>query len=150
MNFNYNLLIEILTGIFCGAIFGLERQFRGKPVGMRTSILIVLGTMTYVYVAKDLSTSATDATRIIGQVVTGIGFLGAGVILSKEGLVFGMTSASVVWILAAIGCAIAYNKIRYAICITLLCVLLLIIIRWLEHRYPILRRGVHSDPDHLA
>jgi len=73
------------SSLLCGAIVGLERQLREKPVGIRTSSLIVLGTYIFISVSSFVSNDATDPSRIIGQVVTGIGFLGAGVILAKEG-----------------------------------------------------------------
>ena len=95
------------ASILCGAIVGLERQLRGKPVGIRTSSLIVLGTYVFVAVSMLAATDNTDPSRIIGQVVTGIGFLGAGVMLAKEGAVVGVTSASTIWSLAAVGVCIA-------------------------------------------
>lgn len=94
------------TAIFCGTIVGLERQLRGKPVGIRTSSLIVLGTYIFLSISMVVDTEATDPTRIIGQVVTGIGFLGAGVMLTKDGVILGVTSAATIWALAAIGVTI--------------------------------------------
>lgn len=96
----------IATALFCGSLIGLERQLRGKPVGMRTSSLIVLGTYLFVALSMEVLNEAADPSRVIGQVVTGIGFLGAGVMLAKEGLVLGATSAATIWVLAAIGVCI--------------------------------------------
>jgi putative Mg2+ transporter-C (MgtC) family protein len=88
--------VSIGTSILCGSIIGIERQLRGKPVGIRTSSLITLG--TYIFIAASLYVSAhmagpekvvTDPSRIIGQVITGIGFLGAGVMLARDGFVLG-------------------------------------------------------------
>ena len=76
---------EIFVCLICGTIVGLERQLRGKPVGIRTSSLIVLGTYAFVALAQSLNNDMMDQSRIIGQVVTGVGFLGAGVMLSKDG-----------------------------------------------------------------
>ena len=73
----------IFTAIFCGTIIGLERQFRGKPVGIRTSSLIVLGTYLFLATAFMLKGDIVDPSRVVGQVITGIGFLGAGVMLAK-------------------------------------------------------------------
>ncbi|MCW4631314.1 MgtC/SapB family protein [Marinomonas rhodophyticola] len=87
----------IVTAIFCGAIVGLERQLRGKPVGIRTSALIVLGTYVFITSSMLVAVDITDPSRIIGQVITGIGFLGAGVMLSKDGSVIGVTSAATIW-----------------------------------------------------
>lgn len=96
----------VATALFCGSLIGLERQLRGKPVGMRTSSLIVLGTYLYIALSMQVLNDSADPSRVIGQVVTGIGFLGAGVMLAKEGLVVGATSAATIWVLAAIGVCI--------------------------------------------
>ena len=67
---------SIGTSILCGSLVGLERQLRGKPVGIRTSSLIVLGTYIFLTISMALHSETADPTRIIGQIVTGIGFLG--------------------------------------------------------------------------
>jgi len=78
---------QIGAAILCGFIIGFERQLRGKPAGIRTSSLIILGTYVFVTASFFVATDETDPSRIIGQVVTGIGFLGAGVMLSRDGIV---------------------------------------------------------------
>ena len=132
------------TSILCGTIIGLERQLRGKPVGIRTSSLIVLG--TYVFIASSMMVAAdiTDPSRIIGQVVTGIGFLGAGVMLSKEGVVIGVTSAATIWVLAAIGVCIAVIDSFLAIKIALIVVAILYGVDLLEGYSSAFTRGVHA------
>jgi putative Mg2+ transporter-C (MgtC) family protein len=99
--------VSIDTTILCGMIIGLERQWRGKPVGIRTSSLIVFGTYVFIASSMVVTTNISDPSRIIGQVVTGIGFLGAGVMLAKEGVVVGVNSAATIWSLAAVGVCIA-------------------------------------------
>ena len=64
------------VAIACGGIVGLERQFRGKPAGVRTSILVCLGTSVFIHLGTAVSGPGTDPTRVLGQLVTGIGFLG--------------------------------------------------------------------------
>jgi putative Mg2+ transporter-C (MgtC) family protein len=100
--------LQILLVVACSATIGLERQLSGKPAGVRTSVLVCVGTFVFVYLSQELPGS--DPTRVLGQVVTGIGFLGAGLILSKGGLVKGVTSAAVIWVLAAIGAAVGLNR----------------------------------------
>src|SRR5918992_3632699 len=95
--------LRLGTAIFCGGIIGLERQLRGKAAGMRTSILICLGTELFVGLGASFAGDRVDPTRVLGQVVTGIGFLGGGVILSRGGALVGGTSAAVIWVLAALG-----------------------------------------------
>lgn len=84
------------VAVLCGAIVGLERQLRGKPAGVRTSILVCLGTAIYVRLGSALAADGTDPTRVLGQLVTGIGFLGAGVMFSNQGTVTGVTTAAVI------------------------------------------------------
>src|SRR4029450_5383865 len=99
------------TAILCGGIIGLERQLRGKAAGIRTSILICLGTELFVTLGASFGGERVDPTRVLGQVVTGIGFLGGGVILAREGLVVGVTSAAVIWVLAAPGALIGLGHL---------------------------------------
>jgi putative Mg2+ transporter-C (MgtC) family protein len=77
----------LLCCFLSGIVVGLERQLRGKPMGMRTSALICIGTYIFIAMARHVSNSVTDPSRAIGQVVTGIGFLGAGVILARRGAI---------------------------------------------------------------
>jgi putative Mg2+ transporter-C (MgtC) family protein len=89
----------------CGALIGLERELKNKPAGFRTNILICLGSAIYmaagVLVAQ--GNSANDPARIAAQVVTGIGFLGAGCIIQQQDRVKGLTTAATIWVVAAIG-----------------------------------------------
>ncbi len=134
--------LRVAASIFCGFVIGLERQVRGKPVGIRTSILICMGTMLFIYLAMNIN-GGVETPRVLGQVVTGVGFLGAGVIMTKEGLVSGVTSASVVWLLAGIGAAIGLESYGVAIVICLVATSVLIGVELLETIYKVLRRGVH-------
>lgn len=136
----------VLTSLACGSIIGLERQLRGKPVGIRTSALIVLG--TYIFIAASMlvsaSNAATDPSRIIGQVITGIGFLGAGVMLARDGMVWGVTSAATIWSLASIGVCIAIGYDLIAIKLSLVVVFVLVGVDTMEDYSQALTRGVHK------
>ena len=134
---------SIGAAILCGGIIGLERQLRGKPVGIRTSALIVLGTYLFVAASQTLSNDVTDASRIIGQVVTGVGFLGAGVMMAKDGVVIGVTSAAAIWALAAVGVCISTVGEWVAIKISLIVVAILYGVDLLEDYSTIFTRGVH-------
>jgi putative Mg2+ transporter-C (MgtC) family protein len=135
---------SIGASIFCGAIIGFERQLRGKPVGIRTSSLIVLGTYIFISTSMLAATAITDPSRIIGQVVTGIGFIGAGVMLAKDGAVVGVTSAATIWVLAAIGVCIAIVDIFVAIKLSVVVVAILYGVDLLEEHSAKFTRGVHS------
>lgn len=131
------------AGVAAGLIIGLERQLRGKPVGIRTSTLIVIGTYIFIEASKVISTDSVDSTRIIGQVVTGIGFLGAGVMLARDGTVSGVTSAATIWALASIGVCIGIEQYFVAVKLSLVVVSILIGVDILEDYFQSLTQGVH-------
>ncbi len=135
---------EIGAAVLCGFIIGFERQYRGKPAGIRTSALITLGTYIFVAASLYVATDITDRSRIIGQVVTGIGFLGAGVMLSKDGFVLGVTSAATIWGLAAIGVCIAAVSVSAAIKLSIVIVLVLVGVDLLEDYFAAFTKGVHE------
>ena len=114
------------VSVACGAIVGLERQLRGKPAGVRTSILICMGTAVFIRLGTSLEGTTADPGRVLGQLVTGVGFLGAGVMFSREGTVVGMTTAAVVWVLAAIGAAIGFQLYAGAVALALVTVAILV------------------------
>ena len=91
----------------CGALIGLERELKSKPAGFRTNILICLGSAMYMSVGlllvHEAGEAGNDSARIAAQVVTGIGFLGAGSIIQDRGQVRGLTTAATIWVVAAIG-----------------------------------------------
>src|SRR6185436_5718580 len=120
------------TAILCGAAIGIERQLRGKASGVRTCILVCLGTELFVALGAALQTGNIDPTRVLGQVITGIGFLGAGVILARDGKLLGVTSAAVIWMLAGLGAAIGLGFIPAAIVLTMVTLLVLIGVEALE------------------
>ncbi len=132
------------TAIFCGTVIGLERQLRGKPVGIRTATLIVLGTYLFLATAFLLQGELIDHSRVVGQIITGIGFLGAGVMLAKDGAVVGVTSAAAIWVLASIGVMIATEHLLPAIKVSLLVVAILWGVDALESNVKMFGRGVHA------
>jgi putative Mg2+ transporter-C (MgtC) family protein len=134
-------------GLLRGALVGLERQIKGKPAGIRTSIFICLGTNLFISLGITHTGANVDVTRVLGQAITGIGFLGAGVIISREGHVLGITSASVIWILAGIGAMIGFAHYMAALIVTLFTILILIGVGLLENKILFLQRGVHSKKE---
>lgn len=133
--------LRLGTAIFSGGIIGLERQLRGKAAGIRTSILICLGTELFVGLGSSFGGERVDPTRVLGQVVTGIGFLGGGVILAREGSVIGVTSAAIIWVLAALGALIGLGHLLASVVLTLLTVGLLTGVELLEKVFRRLREG---------
>ena len=133
--------LRLGTAILCGGIVGLERQLRGKAAGIRTSILICLGTQLFVALGASFAGDRVDPTRVLGQVVTGIGFVGGGVILAREGSIIGVTSAAVIWVLAALGSLIGLGHLLAALVLTLVTVGLLTGVELLESMFRRLREG---------
>jgi putative Mg2+ transporter-C (MgtC) family protein len=140
--------LPVCVSILCGAVVGIERQLRGKPAGVRTSVLICFGTQLFVRLGGSVTNGSGDPSRILGQVVTGVGFLGAGVMFARGGNVSGVTTAAVIWVLAAIGAAIGLGHHRGAVVLALVTVATLAGVEMLETSLKWLRRGAHErEPD---
>lgn len=117
-----NGLLPLLLSMLCGGVVGMERRLRRKPTGLRTNMLVCLGTTVYMQLGTTLvGGDNADPTRILGQIVVGIGFLGAGSIFTHSGFVVGLTTAATIWMNAAIGAAIGLGYYFYAVVCTLLC-----------------------------
>ena len=134
----------ILCAIISGAIIGTERQLLGKPVGIRTSALICLGTYIFVVIGESVAGPNGDPARVVGQVITGIGFLGAGVMLNRDGMVLGVTSAAAIWMLAAIGVVIGSGHEFLGVKFAFLAIVILVGVDLLENSFKSFQRGVHS------
>ena len=128
-------------------IVGLERQLRGKPLDVRTAVLICLGTEIFIQLGMMHNDATVDHTRVLGQVVTGIGFLGAGVILNRGQVVVGLTTAAVIWVLAAIGACIGFGNYGAAIALALVTFVVLNALEMIEDRISSMRRGPHGKQD---
>ncbi|MAZ10964.1 MAG: magnesium transporter MgtC [Sutterellaceae bacterium] len=109
MDWKLELLISarILLAAFLGALIGWDRERQGSDAGVRTCMAISIGSCTFSLISWHVS--ATDPARIAAQVVTGIGFLGAGVILQVKGRIAGLTTAATLWATAAVGMACAFG-----------------------------------------
>jgi putative Mg2+ transporter-C (MgtC) family protein len=102
-------LLKILLAVLAGGLIGMEREFRDKAAGFRTLIFICLGATVFTILSYGVS-SAGDPNRIAAGIVSGVGFLGAGVILREGGRVIGLTTASTIWLTAAVGMALGGGK----------------------------------------
>lgn len=136
------------SAFLAGAVVGFERQLLGKPVGIRTSVLICLGTYVFIRISNSEAAVGADPSRVIGQVVTGIGFLGAGVMMSHNGTVKGVTSAAAIWMLAAIGVTIGMGKFLVGVKLAFLTILVLVGVDSLEGTFRRLRGGVYARRHH--
>ncbi len=116
-------VISTLASVLCGSVIGIERERADKPAGMRTLILICLGSAIFTIMSR-LMVEGTDGdrSRIAAQIVTGIGFLGAGAILRERGLVVGVTTGAGIWATAAVGMVLGGGYIAAGLFFTLLVV----------------------------
>jgi putative Mg2+ transporter-C (MgtC) family protein len=149
--FRLELFLELsLATVFGGAI-GLERELGGKPAGLRTNILICIGSVLYTKLSVTMATGGADPTRVIAQIVTGVGFIGAGTILHARGAVVGLTSAATIWVVAAIGVALGGGLYLEAGGTTLLVLLVLQglgrVERLVERQSTLSSLSVHARPD---
>ena len=104
---NIEFTYRLLTALGAGILIGIERQISHKSAGLRTNALVSVGSALYVLLSIQLTQDEGDVTRIISQIVTGVGFIGAGIIF-KEGLnIHGLTTAATVWSTSSIGCIAA-------------------------------------------
>ena len=122
----------LLAAVFCGGLVGLERYIHEKPAGMRTNILICLGACIFTIISKNIE--GADPGRIAAQIVTGIGFLGAGAIIHGVGGVQGLTTAAGIWVVAAIGMACGSGMYLMAFGSTALSLAVLLLLQPIEKK----------------
>lgn len=146
--FNLEFFMRLLAALILGFMLGLERELTNKYAGLRTHILVTLGacvfTLLSIYgfptfangdnVIIDQATGIRDSARVAAQIVTGIGFIGAGTVLRNGPMVFGLTTAATLWIAASIGMACGTGMYDVAIISTVLSVAVLTLIRIFERQ----------------
>ncbi len=130
------ILIRVIAATLLGAIVGLQRQRAGKPAGLRTHMLVCIGTAVIVLAGSGTGMSTDGLSRVIQGIVTGIGFVGAGSILklSHEREIRGLTTAAGLWMTAAIGVACGVGALGLAVIGTILAVIVLAL-EGVEHRW---------------
>jgi putative Mg2+ transporter-C (MgtC) family protein len=122
-------LFRIILATILGGIIGLEREFHGKPAGLRTNLLICLGAAVFTLISKQMVEGTNDSlTRIVAQIVTGVGFLGAGAIIQDRGGIHGLTTAATIWLVASIGIACGAGLYSLAILTTIIAIFVLIVL----------------------
>ncbi len=113
IDFLHDGILKLLASVLVGALIGIEREYRSKSAGLRTFTLMCLGSTMFTMLS-DLF-EAGDTGRIAANIVTGIGFLGAGVIFKNEERVQGLTTAAIIWVTAALGMAIGDGHIELSL-----------------------------------
>ncbi len=141
-------LINVSVAILCGSVIGAERQLRAKPAGLRVCVLVVLTTAFFVTIGIEIAGEGGDVGRVLSSVITGVGFLGAGVIFRGSEQVSGITTATLIWALAAIGATIGFGYPGVAVVATLIVMGALALIDFAEHLFPPLRRKPEPRTGH--
>jgi putative Mg2+ transporter-C (MgtC) family protein len=129
------VLVRLLAATVLGAVVGIQRERAGKPAGLRTHILVTLGTAVFVLACSGVGMSLDGLSRVIQGIVTGIGFIGAGSILklNEERDVQGLTTAAGVWMTAAVGVAVGLGSLGVALLSTIFTMAILTLATRVEH-----------------
>ena len=148
--FRLDLALKLGIAVLSGGAIGFERQVAGKPAGLRTNILICLGSALVMDLSMNLGTSLGglrigDPGRIAAQVVTGIGFIGAGTIMQSRGTITGLTSAATLWVVAMIGLAAGAGFYVEALGSTATVMVVLMGLGRLEHKLLRARRALSAS-----
>jgi putative Mg2+ transporter-C (MgtC) family protein len=126
-------IIGVVLAALFGGIIGIERELRRKSAGLRTNVLISVGAAVFTIISRRMGTAGNESiTRIAAQVVTGVGFLGAGAIIRDRASVLGLTTAATIWLVASIGMACGAGFFKLALAATVLAILVLIGLSKLE------------------
>ena len=146
------LLVKLLLATLLGGAIGFEREVAGKPAGLRTNILICVGAALFTHLSISIAQIGFtpdgrpygDTTRITAQIVSGIGFLGAGAILHAHGAVVGLTTAATIWVVAAVGAAVGAGAYVEGVGTSVLIILVLVGLRPVERKLLNRRRKVNA------
>jgi uncharacterized membrane protein YhiD involved in acid resistance len=149
-----DLLLQLVLATFLGGAIGLERELSGKAAGLRTNILICVGATLFTHVSilmLALPGGGLDASRIPAQIVSGVGFIGAGAILHARGSVTGLTSAATIWVVAAIGLSLGAHAYVEGVGTALLVLLVLqglrSVERWVGRAFTRSHLLIHAKPE---
>jgi len=127
------LIRRLLTAALLGALLGFEREIKHKSAGLRTNILIALGSALFTIMSSELAeATGSDPGRVAAQIVTGIGFLGAGAIMRTDSGIHGLTTAATVWVNAAVGVAAGAGRYHLAVIATIITLGALLLLRPIE------------------
>lgn len=151
----FEALFRVGVATILGAMLGLEREITGKPAGLRTHMLVAEGAALFIVAsillteefggATALGNVSVDPSRIGSTIVTGVGFLGAGMILKARDRVYGLTTAAGIWVAAAIGTLAGSGYFIVSIFGTILGLLTLIVLRWVERRLGVSETPAYDD-----
>lgn len=157
-----DILIKLVVSLAIGSVIGAEREYRNKSAGLRTMILIAIGSTVFTIISVEFS-HPTEIGRIASNIVTGVGFLGAGAIM-RDGLsISGLTTASTIWVVASLGMGIGFGEFQLSVAGAVLVMVVLILFNYLERvldrvrktmnlrmTFHIASNGIHDVEEELA
>src|SRR6266496_5661207 len=130
-----SIALKLVLAAVLGGVIGIERQIREKPAGLRTNILICVGSALFMSLSAQIAQLlGGDPTRIAAQIISGIGFLGAGAVLHSHGFVLGLTTAATIWVVAGVGMALGSGMYLVAIFATAMSLVTLYLLSFIEDR----------------
>lgn len=135
MTIEWNFILRLLVAGLLGGAIGFEREFRAKEAGVRTHFIVALGSALFMLISQYAFSGQFDHSRVAAQVVSGIGFIGAGVIIFQKNVVRGITTAAGLWVAAAIGLACGAGMYPIAIAAMLLTVICLEAMHFITSKY---------------
>jgi putative Mg2+ transporter-C (MgtC) family protein len=135
MTIEWNFILRLLVAGLLGGAIGFEREFRAKEAGVRTHFIVALGSALFMIISQYAFSGQFDHSRVAAQVVSGIGFIGAGVIIFQKNVVRGITTAAGLWVAAAIGLACGAGMYPIAIAAMLLTVICLEAMHFITSKY---------------
>src|SRR5215510_5518760 len=130
-----SMALKLFLAAVLGGMIGMERELRDKPAGLRTNILICVGSTLFMSIStKVAALLGGDPTRIAAQIISGIGFLGAGAVLHSHGFVLGLTTAATIWVVAGVGMALGSGMYLVAIFATAMSLATLYFLSFIEDK----------------
>ena len=144
---DWNIFLQLFIAAILGGLLGLERALAGKTAGLRTFALVSMGSALFVIISEMIGSNyigitAFDPLRVASQIIVGIGFLGAGLIIFKESKISGLTTAAGLWVSAGIGTAVGYKLYSIALFVTILTLFIFTILWFVESK---IKKEVNID-----
>lgn len=143
LDLNITIVLKLLIAAALGGLIGLEREIHRKPAGLRTNMFICLGSALFTILSAEVVAGTTnDPGRIAAQIITGIGFIGAGAIIRERGSVVGLTTAATIFVVASVGMAVGMGMYVTGFFATVVILLALSFLGWAEKRLSLKTRPV--------
>lgn len=142
-----DMLLKLVTALSLGIALGVERALVGKTAGMRTYGLVALGSALFTIIGAEVAGGTSDSLRLTGQIITGIGFVGAGLIFFSEGKITGVTTAVGIWVAAGIGMAVGYGFYTIALTTSIFSIFVFSALWYIENKLKVIAAHESHEVD---